>query len=100
MSRHGQVVQREGEFEHDVSILLKAIVAKDSQTKAVFCHVVSSNWVAEDKSTVDCFVEVQTWLGHSHVILKCDNENTMLKAILEDMRITVTDEDRECRPPR
>lgn len=35
--------------------------------------------VAEDGYVVDCFVEHLKWLGYSHVILKSDNENAILK---------------------
>ena len=48
--------------------------------------------VAEDGYVVDCFVEHLKWLGYSHVILKSDNENAILKLLCEtriDLRIAV-----------
>ena len=68
-----------------------------TSAKAVFHHGVGNKGVVEDRYAVD-WVEDQKLLGHSHVVLKCDSENAIIKFphdTIIDTRTTVKLEEPE-----
>ena len=57
VTSNGKAVWLEVVVDHNDSTLLKAIVGKDSKTKAVVCHGVSHKGLSEESFAVDRVVE-------------------------------------------
>ena len=58
---------------------------RDSETKAVFGHVVPRKGIDDKRFAVDALVSDIVWLGHTKVILKSDNEPAILKLLSESL---------------
>ena len=69
--------------------LVKCIVIRCSQFKAVFAHVVPRKGLDEDDYVADLVVEALSWLGHTSVILKADNE-VSLQAVVSRVIVRTT----------
>ena len=81
------VLTRE-EMEADVSqrAVLKILVVKDLQSKAIFAHTVTQKGVDAEGYAVVRLVEDIKWLGYTKVILKSDNERAIVKLLQESLR--------------
>ena len=86
------VVTRE-EMEADVSqrVVLKILVVKDLQSKAIFAHTVTQKGVDADGYAVVRLVEDIKLLGYTKVILKSDNEKAIVKLLQESLRRVKTE---------
>jgi hypothetical protein len=94
ITRAGKVVRVMSEIEEGDAFMLKVLVAKDSRSKAVFAHAVRAKGTRNDHYGAAALVEDLKWLGDSHVCLRSDNENPILKLLKEaliDLRIKVVD---------
>jgi hypothetical protein len=60
--------------------LVKCLIVRDWETKNVFGHVIPVKGADEDAFAASLASEDIKWLGHTRVILKGDNENS-LKAL-------------------
>ena len=60
---------------------MKVLVAKDSQTKAVFAHAVPQKGSDNEGYAIARVSEDIGWLGHRRIILKSDNEPAILKLL-------------------
>ena len=61
------------------------LTARDSQSKAVFGHVVPKKGIDEKGFAVDAIIEDVKWLGYTKTILKTDNEPAILKLLVESL---------------
>ena len=88
----GQLLRRgELEQEEEDGALLKILVAKDSESKAVFAHVVDKKGVDSSGYAVTRLVEDIRWLGHTRIALKADNERAIVKLLKEALKAAKTD---------
>ena len=69
--------------------LIKCIVIRCSRFKAVFAHVVPRKGLDEDDYVADLVVGALSWLGHTSVILKADNE-VSLQAVVSRVIVRTT----------
>lgn len=92
----GDKVKLKAELSEDDEVVVKALVAKDSQSRAVFAHVVPKKGIDEDNYAVDVLVEDLKWLGHSHVVLRTDNEPAIV-ALLKQAMITLRQDSSEVK---
>ena len=76
MNDEGEIVEESdaAEGEEGGPRGVNILVAKDSNSRALFAHVVPSKGVDEGRFAVDILVEDCKWLGYSKIILKSDNE--------------------------
>ena len=58
--------------------VMKCIVLKCRQSKAVFAHAVPCKGMDENGYVVQLITEVVKWLGHVRLILKPDGENAKI----------------------
>jgi len=86
----------EAQLEEDrkKGTVLKCLVVKCRQSKAVFAHVVPCKGRDEQGYVVQMVTEDVKWLGHVKLIVKSDGENA-IKALVEDslkaIRVQVKD---------
>ena len=66
--------------------IIKCLIVRCSRTKAVFAHQVPVKGVDEDKHVVNLVCKDIEWLGHTKVILKCDNEPAIKKLVEHSLR--------------
>ena len=66
--------------------IVKVILLKCSETKVVLGHVVPCKGVDEDLHVVKTVVADIGWIGHTRVLLKCDNERSLVKLIREALK--------------
>ncbi len=83
VTKHGEV-KAPGSEPYEV--LLKILVVKDVMARAVFAHVVPQKGVGEDRFAVECLRRDILWLGHTKVMLKCDNEPAMRALLVEALK--------------
>ena len=72
--------------------IIKCIIIRCHESKALFAHVVPCKGLDEDGFVVGLVVSAVTWLGHVKLILKSDNEPALLalvKRSLEAVRFKV-----------
>ncbi len=81
--------------------LMKCIIIRCHESKAILAHCVPCKGADEDGYVVELIVQAVAWMGHTKLILKSDNEVALLslvKRALEAVRhevpdvITATDE--------
>ena len=66
-------------------ILTKCLVLRCHETKVVFAHVVPCKGIDEDRYVVDVVTSDVAWLGHARLILKSDNEVSLLKLVKQSL---------------
>ena len=54
--------------------ILKCLILRCHESKIVLARMVPQKGIDEEKLVVDLVVEDLKWIGHSRVLLKCDNE--------------------------
>ena len=72
--------------------IMKCIVMRCYETKNVFGHVVPCKGSDEDRFVVNLIVDAVNWLGHVKIILKTDQERSLVslaKQALQAMRVQV-----------
>ncbi len=67
-------------------ILLIREHSPNGQTGCIFAHVVPQKGVDEDMFSVTKVSEDVKWMGHTHIILKGDNEPALKKLIAESLK--------------
>ena len=70
---------------------MKVLVAKCFNTKCVFAHVVPQKGVDPERYAVDRLVKDATWLGHSKLVLRSDNEPAIQKLLSETLKTLKVD---------
>ena len=63
--------------------VVKCILVRCSNAKLIFAHVVPCKGVDEDGHVVKLVCDNLAWMGHTRIILKCDNEPAVKKVITE-----------------
>jgi hypothetical protein len=74
--------------------VVKCILVMCSSSKLIFVHVVPCKGVDEDGHVVKLVCDNLAWMGHTRIILKCDNEPAVKKVITEAlirMKVDVKD---------
>ncbi len=74
--------------------IVKCILVRDYLSKNVFGHVIPCKGVDEDNFVVKLIVDDIEWLGHTRVILKTDQERSLvalLTKVMATMRYTIDD---------
>ena len=66
--------------------VVKVILMKCSSTKIVLGHVVPCKGVDESMHVVKLLVEDIKWLGHTRMLLKCDNERAVVRLVREALK--------------
>ena len=89
-------VKLKDELTEEDEVLVKVLVAKDQKSTSVVAHLVERTGLAEDNCPVDVLVEDLKWLGHSHVVLRTDNEPAIV-ALLKQAMITLRQESPEVK---
>ena len=87
-----RVVSRRDMVEGE-DVVLQILVARDSQSRAVFAHAVPSK-SPSDGLAVNRLLEDVQWLGHTRIALRSDNEPAivaLLKRALCTVRVHVED---------
>ena len=82
VTRRGTVVS-EGDDGWDDEEALKLLIVKDSLSRAVFAHAVPRKGVNDKRYAVDMVVGDVLWLGYAKVILKSDNEPSIVRLLKE-----------------
>ena len=81
----------------------KILVVREIVSKCTFAHVVKSKGIDDDRYAVDCLVRDVEWMGHTRLMLRSDNEKSivaLLKETLKSLRIdTDIDQIAEEHPP-
>ena len=78
----GPIVDQ-GEEGWDDPNALKLLIVKDSKSSAVFAHAVVQKGKDDKRFAVDMVVRDVLWLGYPHVLLKSDNEPSVVKLLQE-----------------
>ena len=86
VTRNGSVVE-EGDPGWDDEEALKLLIVKDSLSRAVFAHAVPKKGVDDKRFAVDIVVEELLWLGYAKVILKSENEPSIVKLLKETLAV-------------
>jgi hypothetical protein len=63
--------------------ILKCFILRDSATKNVWAHVVPVKGLDEERHILTVICDDLKWLGHTRMIIRCDNEPA-LKALAEE----------------
>ena len=71
-------IKTQKEFESAGESAIKVLVVRDDKSKAVFGHVVPQKGVDEKGFSVSALVEDIRWLGYTKLILKSDNEPSIV----------------------
>ena len=76
--------------------LIKCLLARCFSTKLILAHVVPCKGLDEERYVANLVCDDVLWIGHTELILKCDNENA-LKALvrytLEVVRVKAREDD-------
>ena len=70
---------------------IKVLVAQCQATKCVFSHVVPQKGIDEQRYAVERLARDIQWLGRTRIILKSDNEKSIVKLlteVLKSLRVT------------
>ena len=81
---------------------LKVLVVKDTKSKVVFALAVPQKNIDDKRFAVGCIIEVVLWLGYAKVLVKSDNEPSMVKLLKESLatlKIEGFDASEEHPPP-
>ena len=65
---------------------LKVLVVKDYLNKFIFAHAVERKGADDGGYIVECIVRDVQWLGYSKVILKTDNEASIVQVLRESLK--------------
>ena len=65
---------------------LKVLVVQDSMHKNVFAHGIERKGADDDGYAVQCIVQDIQWLGFTKVILKSDNEKSIVRLLRESLK--------------
>ena len=68
--------------------IVKCVMVRDSETKAMFAHVVPCKGIDEDRHVVDLVRTDIEWMGHVRLLLKSDNEPAV-KRLLEQTLVAL-----------
>ena len=79
-------VKTQEEFESAGESAVKVLVVRDDKSKSIFGHVVPQKGVDEKGFSVSVLVEDIRWLGYTKLILKSDNEPSIVKLLSEALR--------------
>ncbi len=63
--------------------LVKCLILRDSETKVIWAHVVPVKGLDEERHVLTIVCNDLKWLGHTQMIIRCDNEPA-LKAMAEE----------------
>jgi hypothetical protein len=63
--------------------ILKCLIIRDSATKVIWAHTVPMKGLDEERHILSVICEDLKWLGHTRMIIRCDNEPA-LKALAEE----------------
>ena len=94
--------KRNPEGDVDPSQVLKILVVRDMKSKSVFAHAVRAKGSDEEGYAVQCLVDNIQWLGYSRLILKSDNEPSIVRLLrdaLKVLRVQGVDQVCEEHPP-
>ncbi len=72
--------------DRQAGTVVKVILMKCSSTKIVLGHVVPCKGVDENMHVVKLLVEDIKWLGHTRMLLKCDNERAVVRLVREALK--------------
>ena len=78
--------------DRENGVIMKCIVMRCHESKAVLAHCVPCKGADEDGFVVDLVCQAVAWLGHTRLILKTDNEKSLLSLIkraLEAVKVEV-----------
>ena len=76
--------------------IVKNIIVRCSNTKLTYVHTVPVKGVDEDGHVTKLVCDDLAWMGHTRIILKCDNEPAIKKVLTESIiRMKVNVEDLE-----
>jgi hypothetical protein len=64
--------------------VIKCFIIRCHETKVIMAHVVPQKGVDEHRMVLDLILDDLRWIGHSKMILKCDNEPA-IKALVSDV---------------
>ena len=82
----GDEVKSQEAFESAGESAIKVLVVRDDKSKAIFGHVVPQKGVDEKGFSVSALVEDVRWLGYTKLILKSDNEPSIVKLLSDALR--------------
>ncbi len=83
-------------------VVLKILVVKDSRSKYIGAHVVSTKGAGADRYAVEKLRGDIAWLGYTKVLLKSDNEAAIVQLLtetLKSLRIETVDQASPAHPP-
>ena len=66
--------------------VVKGLVVRCYESKAIFAHVVPCKGLDEDKYCVDLVTSDVAWLGHTKLLVKSDNENPLVGLVEQALR--------------
>ena len=78
--------------DRENGVIMKCIVMRCHESKAVLAHCVPCKGTDEDGFVVDLICRAVAWLGHTRLILKTDNEKALLSLVrraLEAVKVEV-----------
>ena len=77
--------------DENEKVVLKILVVKDTEGKAISAHVIQKKGVEADGYSVARLVEDLQWLGYRRIILKSDNEPAIVQLLREALKGIKTD---------
>ena len=66
--------------------IVKVVLLKCSGTKVVLGHVVPCKGLDENLHVVKTIVADIVWIGHTRLLLKCDNEKSLVRLVREALK--------------
>ena len=69
----------------------KCILMRDLETKVIWAHVIPVKGVDEERHVVNLVCEDIEWLGHTAIILKSDNEPSILTLLNDSLKAARVD---------
>ena len=86
VSKKGVFTRDEWKLESAEAEGVKVLVAREAVSKCVFAHAIPMKGVDPDRYSVDCLVKDIEWMGCTRVIMKSDNEPSIVKLLLESLK--------------
>ena len=85
---YGESDEGKAKFAEDrkKGIVVKCLIVRCHESKAVFAHVVPCKGSDEDKYAVDLVCSDVAWMGHTKLLLKSDNEKALLTLVKQALR--------------
>ena len=90
----GEEGERQLQDARAAGTIMKCLIVRCYEFSAVFAHAVPCKGTGEDKYAAELICEDVAWLGHVRLILKSDNERSLLslvKQALETIKCRVED---------